>query len=192
MKHAVDYTFSHHPLRPVRSDVLGEVVFFERWLSLMAAEPDHLDEIDPPNKMLKHVLAPIRSELADRDSRVCASFIRWLGTNNGQAFLREANDHSIRQRSREQGFILAWALENRRGQIGWGWRTVEGVLASQAELHADQPPALSFRDAEVIEVLVAWLGTEEGEHFLIATRDALQTAIEEERSARNESPALIM
>lgn len=41
-------------------------------------------------------------------------------------------------------------------------------------------------------MLVAWLGTEEGEHFLIATRDALQTAIEEERSARNESPALIM
>lgn len=192
MENAVDYTFSHHPLRPVRSDVLGEVVFYERWLSLMAAEPDHLDEIDPPNKMLKHVLAPIGSELADRDSRVCASFIRWLGTNNGQAFLREANDHSIRQRSREQGFILAWALENRRGQTGLGWRTLEGALASQAELHADQPPVLSFRDAEVIELLIAWLGTEEGEHFLIATRDALQAEVEAKRLARNGSSVVII
>lgn len=164
--------FSHHPVRPVRQDVLGEVVFMEHWLKLMDTHLDFEYDIDPPNQMLKKLLWDLPENITDRHSQVSASLIRWLGTNNGRSFLEEADSMSILMRSRENGYVAAWALHNRRRiSTDYGWRTDEAVLSPSA-LNGEkvERPVLSYSDAETIETLVGWLGTEKGEEFVVLCR----------------------
>ena len=144
--------FTHSPIRPVRQDVLGEVVFMAHWLELMARELPFDYDIDPPNEMLKVVLWDLCCELTERHAQVCASFIRWLGTNNGRCFLEKADSMSIRMRSREEGYLCAWAIENHRRQSrDCGWRTIEAVLSQEPLVSQTiKRPTLSFEDGETI------------------------------------------
>lgn len=164
--------FTHEPIRPVRQDVIGEVVFMAQWKALMDTHLNFEYDIDPPNQMLKKILWEMPGQLTDRHSQVSASMIRWLGTNNGRAFLEEADNMSILMRSREKGYVAAWALNNQRQSSScYGWRTIEAVLSpvalndSKVEL-----PTLSLRDAETVETLIGWLGTDKGEQFVVQCR----------------------
>jgi len=164
--------FSHDPVRPIRQDVVGEVVFMANWLKLMDTHLDFEYDIDPPNQMLKKILWDVPGHLNDRHSQVSASLIRWLGTNNGRAFLEEAENMSILMRSREKGFVAAWALCNqRRLSTCYGWRTVEAILSPVVlnDANVDRP-TLSFEDAETIDTLMGWLGSEKGEEFVVLCR----------------------
>jgi len=164
--------FTHDPVRPVRTDVLGEVVFMARWKELMDTPLDFEYDIDPPNQMLKKILWDVPGQLTERHAQVGASLIRWLGTNNGRAFLEQADDMSILLRSRERGYVAAWALQNeRRLSTCYGWRTIEAVLSpNPLDDKRVERPLLSFDDAETIENLIGWLGTGKGEDFVVQCR----------------------
>lgn len=181
--------FSHTPVRPVRQDVLGEVVFMEHWLKLMAQELPFEYDIDPPNEMLKHILWDVPSVLTERHAQVCASLIRWLGTNNGRAFLERADNMSIRLRSREQGYQCAWTLENQRRQgTDYGWRAIEAVLSPEALTNQRmERPALSFEDSDTIDVLMGWMGSEKGEQFLVDCRKEIEKRLRHNRDLVREN-----
>lgn len=154
----------HEPIRPARADHLGEVTMLARWKALMVERCERAwddDELECP-------LAGIISvELNQRAASVAASFVRWLGTGNGHGYLSEGA--KLMAAHGRDGYLVAWALENRRFQ---GARQIEHVLSPVAS-GPWQKPAISDVDAEVIECIATWLGTEKGQTFLSECQDEI-------------------
>lgn len=172
--------FDHHPIRPPRQDVVGDIVFSERWLALMDETGDEMDEVYS-NVMLNHILSSMRGPLNQRRASVAASFIRWLGSNNGQAFLRSAEDHVKAQSTKPKyyAWLSAWTIQNFRERNHGGGRILELILSPEA----NTPVEFSSDDAEVVEHLVAWLSSGKGEEF----RSGCQAEIQRRCKAQRES-----
>ena len=179
--------FDHTPIRPVRQDVIGEVVFMDAWLELMAAEPSDPD-VETPNGMLNAVLAPLMAtELNQRHATVAASVIRWLGTNNGQGFLHFAQEMAIKLNNAGNGFTAAWAIENRRESWKGFVRTVDQVLRPELHIRSagqDEPERLSADDCETAEAVIVWLAEGEGERFLKRCQERVASKLREQRQTR--------
>lgn len=163
----------HEPIRPVRQEVLGELVFVEQWQKLMSTKPERLDE-DDDRTWLEVILRDMGVEVAQRHATVAASVVCWFGTNCGASFLLAGKKAAaLNSRRAPMVWTGAWAQENHRilGVSG-GYRTLEHILADDSDRTAQglvglwRTPDLSVDDFEVAEHLCAWLGSFEGEQFL--------------------------
>lgn len=160
----------HRPMRPPRADVLGEVVFTECWAQLMAKPGPALEECS--NYQLTTILSSsMPTYVTQRQAIVAATFVNWLGTNCGRAFLAEGNrmEKSVCGRS-GHGFLMAWAVENHRQTgINSGFRALEHILATDDCRFAGtlaRYPSLSADDFEVVEHVIVWLGSAPGQQFI--------------------------
>lgn len=82
-------TIIHEPSRPVRADVIGEVVFMSNWHDLTRRT---VLNGDSQVSFLRHLLKPIiytARDVTQCEAMVAASFIKWLGTGCGSCFLSE-------------------------------------------------------------------------------------------------------
>ena len=192
----VEAAFDHTPIRPVRSDVIGEQVFVEAWQALMSKEPPSIWDTESPNAQLYAVLSRVSGRLTQRHASVSASVIRWLGTNNGRAFLAQAEGLAERLAGslfcRTSAFVMAWGNENQRLNFrDFGLRTIEMVLAPAHEITENgrdtKRTPLSASDYETVESVVAWLAEGAGHTFLKGCQAEIDRRLKEERAARREA-----
>ena len=157
--------FHHDPVRPPRATFVGESVFAYRWAQQMR----HLRK----NWLDESLYEPLESVLHDhtgptdqRAATVAASFITWLGTNCGRAYLAQARQFSQAMKiSLPNAYVAALALEMRRQRGVNHWSSlVEGLLTRDAPDQSS--PALCVTDLEIIPHVAAWLGEHEGQTFL--------------------------
>ena len=84
-------TIIHEPSRPVRTDVIGEVVFMSAWQEL--TQTTVINENHDAVSFLRDIIEPVvytsRKDVTQREAMVSASFIKWLGTGYGSCFLEE-------------------------------------------------------------------------------------------------------
>lgn len=146
----------HAPARLPRPDFFGETLFAERWAQRMEGRPhpSAAAGADRPES-LRSILAPALLTVDQRAATVAASFIAWLGTNMGQAFLVDVG--RCRPILSFPG-TAAWGVHNRRSQgCDFGFRRLEIVLCQGASL-GDAARELSTRDYEIAEVMAKWVG----------------------------------
>lgn len=159
----------HSPLQAPRDGHIGEAVFTERWAALMATPGASLD--DCSNYWLTMILPECMSTLSQRHATVAATFIQWLGTNCGAAFVDTAQRLTPHFSDSGDAYVAQWAIHNRRrGWINGGWRSIEHMLADRSDLdrhhYPRARPDLSAEDCEVVDHIVYWLGGREGQTFL--------------------------
>jgi hypothetical protein len=136
--------FDHTPMRPVRKGFPGEVAFAEAWQRLMTTPTE--DNVTP---MLAQVLESSRFRPEPEDAKVLASVVTWFGTQAGSVFLDEAARLGGTNR-----YLMSWGARNLRVQwVNNGRRTLENILYGEAG-----ESALTFRQHEVAECLMYWLG----------------------------------
>ncbi|HGM6086244.1 hypothetical protein LJG69_18155 [Pseudomonas aeruginosa] len=172
----------HSPINPVRADVVGEAVTMEQGASLVdRLLPFDLDECELVSPLAHMLSVPLNQ----RDAEVAASFVRWLGTNNGRGYLHESQ--ALVAKHRSNAFLIAWTLENRRFQ---GSRTIEQVLApprtivtAPASLERLRVGDLVITDAgcEVIENIAEWLGSSKGQLFLKEVEREIVSRLKKQR-----------
>lgn len=169
----------HTPLRPVR-DLVPEQVFAREWKALMGKYVDIEDDVT----MFDRVLRNYPFKATERHSRVLASVVTWFGTNCGNSFLLEAE--RLRKETDAKfvrhPYLMQWALENvRESWSNGGVRTLEHCVATKFErshfglgyLMPPRGPTPSADDYEVVEHLMLWLGTRDGQDFLtLCAREA--------------------
>jgi hypothetical protein len=175
-----DALFAHEPLRPVRTDVVGEVVFMRHWKALQDSD-DKPEDLDGRNSILRDILRLVRHQVTQRDATVCASLIRWLGTNNGQAFLGSAESMARKLGDREDGYVAAWAIENiRDAQWNQGFNCVDSALSTPSPaLGGDGRIVvdISGHDIDTVNMMIQWLGCPRGDRFLEGCRKEIATEI---------------
>ena len=184
-----DVLFVHEPVRAVREDVISEVVFVRRWQALQDSD-DKPDDLDGRNSILRDILALTRHETTQRDATVCASFMRWLGTNNGQGFLHAAERMVARMGGdHKRGFVAAWAIENMRdSQWNLGVNSIEDALADDhstltgKKVFADLK--ISGEDIDAVNMLVQWIGCDRGKSFLGGCNTEISAIRREDRLRR--------
>lgn len=170
----------HEPTRPVRPDVLGEVVFLSEWQKL-----NQTTAFDEYRKVVPYLWVIIqrsifsgRHTVTQREATVAASFIKWLGTGVGSCFLTEMYKKKAKTVScgEEQDTCVSfWAQENCMRDHS-GLRRIEFILAKDEDYASlvAIPYASTLKhhinytshDLDVIECVVAWLATEAGTIFV--------------------------
>lgn len=163
----------HRPIRRPRTTFTRECMFAASWLRLMDSPTIESDRTARGYvTKLESILSLYPHEITQRTASIAASFITWLGTNNGSCFLMEARKLSEILGSAERGYIAAWAIENRRAQgINNSVKTIEAILSSEAsdqDLFGYRPnaPILSAAEVEVADLLVEWIACQEGRAFV--------------------------
>lgn len=178
----------HEPLRPVRPDVLGEVAYMRIWGEWMGRWAGEASDYDLP---LQAILR--RSVVTQRQASVAASFIRWLGTNIGRSFVEEAERMATQAPfhlpyRREDAFLCEWAIQNKLGCMYAPLLSTElnsvVLCAGASVLAPGAVPELTLDDCWVIELLVLWLGSEEGARFIASASAELQSAVRHEEVLR--------
>jgi hypothetical protein len=147
----------HNPIHPARTGTPGEGIYLQLWREYVAADEGRL----------AYILGCVTNEPNQRDASVCASFMVYMGCNGGQGFTHSAEIHAKQIGHRSDGFLAAWAIDNkRRSGINSGLRTIEFILAEQHPICAegfnvgrvawDLVPDITMRDIDVIEAMVVW------------------------------------
>lgn len=164
---------THQGINPARPDVVGEVVFSERWALLMHRRPSWADPSDE-EPALQGVLGDLGAP-DQRDATVAATFVQWLGTNVGSAFLDRAARLRELPWAARNGIgphMLAWAECNvRRTEVNGGMRAIESILTPAATPRCRlglpvKVADVSLRDLEVVERVANWLDSADGLGFL--------------------------
>lgn len=160
----------HAPIRPPR-DIVGEQVFSRRWAELMATAP----EWDDPT-VLARILWSYPGSVNQRAASVAASFVCWLGTNVGGSVLSQGRSLSTAGFLFGDGVLAAWCVHNaRRAGVNGGARAIDMLLRSDDDFGQKRLPAASADDAEVVEHVAAWLGTEAGLAFIAECEGEIRT-----------------
>jgi hypothetical protein len=186
----------HVPLRPLRLGLVGERVFALRWRELMK-QPLVYDEVDGMDtcRLSHEVLRQISTyrRIRQRDARVAASLVAWIGTNCGACAIHQARN--LRTALKENpwaasdAYLVQFARENsRKHAVNSGFRLIEHLLAGDACYQVRMSgcreqvfiPNYTWQDQEVAEQTFCWLGTEAGERFVIACEQEIVA----ERTAR--------
>lgn len=159
----------HEPLRPARNGTIGEVVYSTQWKALMETLP-HPDA--PDCTRLADILNHLPMQIEQRHATAAASFVCWLGTNCGRSFLMLGKRAAEGQRplNKVKAWLGEWAWENARVRgVNHGTRTVEHCLAPADHMGSGGLsciPDLSVTDYEVIDHVVMWLASLDGERFI--------------------------
>jgi hypothetical protein len=175
----------HRAINPPSASLVGEKVFAQRWQDLMALHKKHGH--DPEKPMIEEVLRRMLCEVRQRHATVAATFIQWLGTNGGRAFIDEGERLGKLMTCRAHGYLGAWAVENYRCPgINSGIRAIEYILAP-ADYYCEgilkQIPEVSADDYEVVEHVIWWLA-EDGREFLQGCLKEIERQTEIERDRR--------
>lgn len=180
-------TITHDPLHAPRADMIGEIVLFEHWARLM--KKDY--QSDDGSTLFDVIMWNLNGKAGQREATICATFIVWLGSNNGHAFLSIARDLHRKLKPFHNGFLAAWANTNQRNmKTGNGYRQIEMIMGYQPGDKGEAWGELTARDYETVDTLVEWLGTHHGYEFQesaekdIARREAAKRA---EARARHET-----
>lgn len=151
----------HTPFRPARKD-LAEICFLTQWRALNEASPT----------LLPGILSRSRCDV--RSARVAASFIVWLGSNTGAAFIEQARSSVEKFAYPEPAYLATWALINRRQtHMNANVRVIEVIMSPEDLFGSRREYAqvraaklnISLSDIDVVESLVVWLSTATGETF---------------------------
>lgn len=174
----------HIPIAPPRQGHDGEVSFLAAWQQFADRAPDDFEAI------FSH---RISHRFAQRSASVAASFVMWLGTNAGACLIRSGNDLATKGLSRTYAYVAAWAIDNQR--IRWinsGLRSVQYVLAAEYPIEGaghevlwSKVPVVTLEDLDVIDALMEWLATSQGQTFLVAAQARLDAAHRERHLFQN-------
>ncbi len=172
-------TVKHAPTKPVRSDVIGEVIFMRRWHGIVTTNVlNKRWQIVP---FLIDVLEPVspcrRKDVTEREAMVAASFVKWFGTSCGNCFLGEL--YRAQKAAPLLGEIDAcakfWASENAI-QHRKGYRLIQAILAKQEDFQSGGLARVSYtaHDVNVIECVTMWLGSPRGVAFAKQCNDEIK------------------
>lgn len=175
--------WNFEPFLPYRPDVAAEVVLVKRWQKMMGGVQQKHDlyfvENYPEKYPIIGVLAPYYPNA--RDTRITASFMRWLGAGLGQSFLYEG-DRLRDQFEKTAGlwprdaYVAQWAIENRRiRNVNSGRMPRDMVM---------EPEKMTVRDIEIMERMATWLGEDDGQAFIAGCRHNLKIKRERAHQAR--------
>lgn len=174
----------HVPITPPRASHHGEIVFVEQWQALMQKCSGYPSE-DCANHMLCMVLGWREDEITQRAASVAVTFIKWLGTNCGAAFIETANRFQGEYPGGDHGYRMAWAVENeRKSWMNSGFRAIEHILSADTDTLNGQTvwrPDLSVSDYEVVENVACWLSSTEGREFVAKCKIEIKSRILAER-----------
>ena len=190
------------PLRPLREDMTGEVVFTKRWQKLMGGARGVVYRWDQDNAIASSFHHPFINIVKQagypnaRDARVATSLVCWLGTNVGTTFLEKADrladafavDSLTASHQRANGYVAAWALENERHHLMNSSLTIRECLLS--ETLQEPGRRCGWRGAETMELTLRWLGGEAGQAFIAGCRRNIALKREREWAARRAHDAL--
>lgn len=150
----------HTPLHPARASTPGEVIYLELWREWATARPREW-----------WAIFETRGPVRQRAASVAASFMVFMGCNCGRGFTHRAEDFATNGifMSRENAFLSAWAIENRRCRgINSGLRASEYMLAREYPIQARHGasrisealiPAITMEDNDILESMVVWWST---------------------------------
>jgi hypothetical protein len=171
----------HIPLAAPRKNHDGEAAYLELWQRFMArCDEEALESIF--RNTTYHTLH------TQRQASVAASFVLWLGTNCGRGLITEADADWNRSPQRDSyrfgrdtRYLRRWEMENRRdGAINHGIRYCEAILAPErstgAELALRDVPIVTVDDLDVIDCILVWLSTHDGQNFLKAAEARVEAA----------------
>lgn len=163
----------HEPIRPARTCTPREGMFLQRWQAYAPAIDSSVGYDYLSN--FERIFYDASSVADQRQASVAASFITFMGCNGGMGFTWMCERFAasvIFQNCREDAFLAAWALEDKRCRgTNHGLRTSEYALAVQhpiAEQSAGHRtadwslvPVISADDRDTLECMVRWwAGTE--------------------------------
>ncbi len=177
------------PYVPVRPDVAMECIFLRKWQQLMGGASQNNDMWCIENEGGRFAFLELFRDLmhvpGERETRVATSFIRWVGTGNGHGYLHTAERLAAAMDkggySREDAYLAAWALENKRCfNVGYN-RVPRGTLMG------DETP--TTKDFEIMELTARWLGSETGQAFIADAQGAVSARLRADRDARMKEQA---
>lgn len=159
--------FEHKAIAMPRKGFLGENVFYDNWVQMLTKDRDMSE---PDNQQFADVLGSYGHKIDERAATVAATFISWLGTNVGFSYREEARKLAKALPYKHDAYLMAWAVHNlRQSSVSAGRRQLESCLSDPSldrHDHINRAPILSSQDYEVVEHLVVWLGSDEGQDFL--------------------------
>lgn len=150
----------HTPMHPPRACTPGEVIYLDLWREYATARPREWWGI-----------FETRGPVRQRAASVAASFMVFMGCNCGRGFTHRAEELSKASifMSRENAFLAAWAIENRRcGGVNSGLRASEYMLASEYPIATSfgsnravgsLVPVITQEDNDILESMVVWWST---------------------------------
>lgn len=186
MQLELDFPLVHQPVNPPRENHREEM-YARAWAVWAMANPLRAyDDSDATN--FDWMFSDLPWTPSQQEAKVAASLMCWLGTNCGQGFLDDVRHLQAvigNQYAAESAFSMQWALENqRRPSVNHGRRILEFCLTAREKLNAGEVEALTGRDFEAAECVMAWLGTIDGQQFLYECRNDLVHTEARERAAR--------
>lgn len=182
----------HDPLSPARHGSLGECMYSSFWsrFACLPVDPE-IDYPDYVNCKFDAILedANYPYHVGQREASVAASFVTWLGTNIGTCFRGTAKKMGETLKSFENGFLAAWAIQNSRKsrELG-GLRYLEAIISDrssgQREIFNEGPHRvrISSADLEVVEAILIWLGSAEGQSFMMKCDKEIEALDRESRN----------
>lgn len=181
----------HLPIRPPRDGVIGECVFSQHWQELMAgasAYPEYDHDYNDPN--LGRILD--RHDVTQADATICATLIQWLGTNVGRCTLDRGRQlgNQIGRSTTFLPVLAAWAADNLRSPYRNGNRRLLECLMVDPDAARDWAgspltvPALTLKDFETAELLMAWLDNAKGLEFTERAEGEIKIRLDAERHYR--------
>lgn len=192
MKHTEELLeLVHEPVQQPRPGTPGERIYLELWREYLAVRPERLNEI----------LRDVQGPTTQRDATVCASFMVFMGCNGGRGLHQNAEEFTRQGLTRRQAFRLAWAQANARSRgVDSGLRCIEYMLAAKHPIRTDPGyvgrvdwtlvPEVTMRDIDVVECMVDWWSTREGEemrHIAEAIIDAANRKLMSDLYKRGEA-----
>lgn len=167
----------HKPIQPPRPTFIGECVYASMWEALMTRTVPEQHSGHEDEEPIWDVLGEMDRPITQRHANVVASVVCWLGTNCGNAMLRNAErKRDVDHWHRYDCYLLAWTIENRRSRgVNSGIRVIEYLLAPAETVRKnavsiDLPltvlPVLSAEDLEAADQLMRWLAEKDGQAFI--------------------------
>lgn len=197
MQFELDFPLVHQPVNPPRENHREEM-YARTWSVWATAHPPRAhDDLDATH--FDWMFSDLPWVPGQQEALVAASLMCWLGTNCGQGFLDDVrrlqevigSQYAALQAvigsqyAAESAFSMQWALENqRRPSVNHGRRILEFCLTAREKLNAGEVEALTGRDFEAAECVMAWLGTLDGQMFLHACKSECVNSETRERAAR--------
>lgn len=168
---------AHEPVAPPRPGTPGEAIYLSLWREFLAVRPGRIDMI----------LRDVQGPTTQRDATVCASFMVFMGCNGGRGLHQSAEAFMRCSLTKQQAFRLAWAQENARCRgTDMGLRCIEYMLAAKHPIRTDPGyvgrvdwslvPEVTMRDIDVVEAMVDWWSTREGEEMRSIAEPMIEAA----------------
>lgn len=167
----------HEPVASPRICTPGEGIYLDLWREYLSVRPERLDEI----------LRDVHGPTTQRDATVCASFMVFMGCNGGRGIHQSAEALWKIGLNRQQAFRLAWSQANARSRgTDCGIRCIEYMLATRHPIRTDPGyvgrvdwslvPEVTMRDIDVVEAMVDWWGTREGDEMRSIAEPMIEAA----------------